>query len=263
MSWHELSDGVFVRRYDDPFDHNIGLVLGSERALVIDSRTNPREADELRAELGSVTKLPIGWLFNTHHHWDHTFGNQRFPDAKIWGHATCRQTLIEHGDITRKEIIESYPDEESYQEVVITPPEEVFEDHTSIDLGNRRVELVHYGLGHTDNDAVLHTDGVTFAGDLVEEGNPPSFGDSFPLAWAETIGQLAEAAREVIVPGHGAVVDPEYLVVARFDLAWIGRSAKAAKTSGRDVGEIDLTGSPYPEETTRLALSRAYSELSN
>ena len=183
MTWRQLSDGIFVRRYDHPFDHNVGLVLGAEQALVIDSRTNPREADELLGELRSVTKQPIGWLFNTHHHWDHTFGNQRFANTRIWGHRRCAETLIESGEATKKEISESYPGEESYREVVITPPTELFEERATIDLGNRTVDLVHYGLGHTDNDAVLHVGEVSFAGDLVEEGSPPSFGDSFPIAW--------------------------------------------------------------------------------
>ncbi|MGH8957347.1 MAG: MBL fold metallo-hydrolase [Acidimicrobiia bacterium] len=261
MTWRELADGVFVRRYDTPFDHNVGLVLGAERVLVIDSRTNPREADELRAELASVTKLPVGWLFNTHHHWDHTFGNQRFTDALIWGHRRCAETLIESGEATKKEIIDTYPDEDSYREVAITPPTELFEASASIDLGNRSVKLEYYGRGHTDNDAVLHADSVTFAGDLVEEGSPPSFGDSFPLAWVETVGLLAEAANEVIVPGHGAPVDSEHLVVARFDLAWVGRAAKEGKMGGLTVEEIDLSDSPYPEEPAREALARAYSEL--
>ncbi|HJU52237.1 MAG TPA: MBL fold metallo-hydrolase [Acidimicrobiia bacterium] len=261
MTWRELADRIFVRRYDHPFDHNVGLVLGAEQALVIDSRSNPRQAEELLADLASVTGQPIGWLFNTHHHWDHTFGNQRFLDSRIWGHRRCAETLIEAGEATKKEVSETYPDDESYRDVAITPPTELFEERATIDLGDRSVELVHYGRGHTDNDAVLHVGPVTFAGDLVEEGSPPSFGDSFPIAWVETVGRLAEAANEVIVPGHGAPVDAEHLVVARFDLAWVGRAAKAGKAAGLGSEEIELDDSPYPEETAREALARAYSEL--
>lgn len=261
MTWREIADGVLVRRYDHPFDHNVGLVLGADQVLIIDTRSNPREADELTAEMKSVTKLPVGWVFNTHHHWDHTFGNQRFADASIWGHRRCAEMLIDHGEATKKEIVETYPEEESYREVIISPPTELFEERAALDLGNRSVEFVYYGLGHTDNDAVLHIDGVTFAGDLVEEGSPPFFGDSFPIAWAETVGHLAEAAREIVVPGHGAPVDSEHLVVARFDLAWVGRAAKAGRAAGKSVEEIDLSDSPYPEETAREALARAYSEL--
>lgn len=261
-NWAELGDRIFVRRYSEPFDHNVGLVLGGEGALVVDTRTNPAQAKILRDEIQAVTTQPIGWVFNTHEHWDHTFGNQEFPEARIWGHVDCRRRLVEHGGLFLEEVIGQYPEVSAYREVVVTPPTETFTESVAIDLGGRTVELAFYGLGHTSNDAVLHVDGVTFAGDLVEEGNPPSFGDSFPVAWVETIGRLAAAAGVIVVPGHGAPVDPDYLVMSRFDLAWLARTAREGVSKRKQVQELDLSGSPYPEEPAREALSRAYSELS-
>ncbi len=260
MTWQELEDGVFLRRYDDPFDQNIGLVLGAEAALVIDSRGNPRYARELADEIRSVTSQEIGWLFNTHYHWDHTFGNQVFGRSRIWGHVDCRETLLTEGEEMARELGAEYG-EAAFAEVVITPPTEVFTDVATIDLGNRSAELAYYGRGHTNSDAVLHVGGVTFAGDLVEEGNPPSVDDSFPIDWVETIGLLAEAARPRIVPGHGSVVDREYLVVARFDLAWVARTAQTGRENGAQWADLKLDDAPWPEETARAALERAYLEL--
>ena len=38
IGWVEIADGVFVRRY--PFlDQNIGVIVGSEGVLVVDSRS--------------------------------------------------------------------------------------------------------------------------------------------------------------------------------------------------------------------------------
>jgi glyoxylase-like metal-dependent hydrolase (beta-lactamase superfamily II) len=260
-NWTELGDRIFVRRYSDPFDHNIGLVLGKEAALVVDTRTNPAEAVVLREEIRQVTPLPIGWVFNTHEHWDHVFGNQEFPEARIWGHVDCRTRLEETGAEARERVIGYYPDVVSYRDVVVTPPGETFTESASLDLGDRQVQLAFYGLGHTTNDAVLHVDGVTFAGDLVEEGAAPSFSDSYPDAWVETIGRLAEAARPIVVPGHGAPVDPDYLVMSRFDLAWVARTARQGIAAGLALDDLSLAGSPYPEEPAREALARAYSEL--
>ncbi|MGI8516853.1 MAG: MBL fold metallo-hydrolase [Acidimicrobiia bacterium] len=260
-NWTETGDRIFVRRYSDPFDLNIGLVVGGAGALVVDTRTNPAEARALRDEIRSVTALPVEWVFNTHEHWDHTFGNQEFPESRIWGHVDCRQRLIDYGAARRERVIGYYADNPAYREVLVTPPTETFSESMTLDLGGRSVELAFYGLGHTTNDAVLHVDGITFAGDLVEEGNPPSFGDSYPVAWVETIGRLAEAARPTVIPGHGGPVDPDYLVMSRFDLAWIARTARAGIERGTPVEELALDGAPYPEEPARDALSRAYAEL--
>lgn len=260
--WQELGEGIFRRRY--PYlDQNIGVVLGAEAALVIDSRASPSLARELRTELVQLTDLPIGWLFNTHYHWDHSFGNQCFPEAALWGHYECRRMLIEHGTEMVEDLLPDLTpqEQEALQELVITPPTETFTHRAKIDLGNRVVELVYLGLGHTNSDAVIHVDGVTFAGDLIEEGGPPSVGDSFPISWVKTVGLLAAEARPVVVPGHGDVVDVDYVVVTRFDLAWIARTAEEAWKAGRDANQIDLTGAPYPEEVTKDAISRVYSEL--
>ncbi|MEX0667849.1 MAG: MBL fold metallo-hydrolase, partial [Acidimicrobiia bacterium] len=160
------------------------------------------------------------------------------------------------------ELLIDYPEEaDGFREVVVTPPTEVFEDRATIDLGNRTVEMSYLGRGHTNSDAVLHADDVTFAGDLVEEGAPPSFGDSFPVAWFDTVGRLAAEARTTVVPGHGDIVDVEYLVVSRFDLGWIARRARQAVSEGLAADEVDLKGSPYPEHYAREALERAYLEL--
>ena len=41
---------------------------------------------------------------------------------------------------------------EDWREVVITPPTELVGERTTLDLGDRVVELRHLGRGHTDND---------------------------------------------------------------------------------------------------------------
>lgn len=260
-AWQELGDGIFRRRYEF-LDQNIGLVIGAEAVLLIDTRSHPGHAAEVLSDLRLVTQLPVGWVFNTHYHWDHSFGNQVFEGSTIWGHVNCRSELIERGLTRLDELLVDFPQEaDGFRKVVVTPPTETFEERASINLGNRIVEMSYHGYGHTNSDAVLHADDVTFAGDLVEEGAPPSFGDSFPIAWFDTVGRLAAEARSTVVPGHGDIVDVEYLVVSRFDLGWIARQARSALAAGLAADQVDLKGSPYEESYAREALERAYLEL--
>lgn len=260
--WQELGDGIFRRRYPS-LDLNVGVVLAGDAVLVVDSRATPGQARELRTELGRLTDLPVRWLFNTHYHWDHTFGNQCFSEAQLWGHDECRHMLVDHASQMLEGLVSYLSDEgrEALQELVITPPTETFIERATIDMGDRHAELAYLGRGHTNSDAVLHIDGVTFAGDLIEEGGPPGVSDSFPISWVETVGKLANEARPLVVPGHGDVVDIEHLVVTRFDLAWIARTATEAWEAGRSIDGIDIADSPYPADVTAEALARAYSEL--
>ena len=71
----------------------------------------------------------------------------------------------------------------------------------------REVELRYLGRGHTDNDIVIRVDGadVLCAGDLLENGATPYFGDGYPMDWPATAEALLALTgeRTVVVPGHG------------------------------------------------------------
>lgn len=266
-AWSEVGDRVFVRRYrswnGDPFDQNVGAVLGADGVVLIDTRASHRLADELRDDLRSLTRAAVVAVANTHHHWDHTWGNARFAGVPTWGHVRCAERVVSDSEAIRREITAEEPAlAEELAEVVFTPPDRTFEEATSLDLGDRQLELRYLGLGHTDNDIVIAVPdaSVLFGGDLIENDAPPSFGDAFPIAWAATVQRLAALDAGTAVPGHGSVGDHGWVErqVADFGtLAELGRQAAA--------GEIDeeaaIRRSPFPAEPTRTALERARSEL--
>ncbi|MGA7098348.1 MAG: MBL fold metallo-hydrolase [Acidimicrobiia bacterium] len=219
--WTEVGTGVYKRRYRR-LDQNIVAIVGGGSVLVVDSRATHPDADELRSDLAALTSSPVDWLVNTHFHWDHTFGNSRFPESTIVGHTRCRSELIAHGEEVKVELTTEdwIPVEERhlFLEVAITPPVVTFGEKMDIYLGDRRVSLWHPGLGHTNSDIVVMVDDVCVAGDLVEQGAPPSFGDSHPKAWVRTLEVLASAVDGPVIPGHGDVVDAEFVRSQRDEL---------------------------------------------
>lgn len=264
--WQELAEGVFRRRYES-LDLNVGAVIGGEGVLLIDTRASHRQARQLLDDLAVLTSLSPRWVLNTHYHWDHCWGNAVFPDAQLWGHERCRMALLEDGEAARSAVLDDMPEEHhaDIREVVITPPDHTFTIRHAIDLGGRVVEFRHLGPGHTDSDVIVNVPGpgVVFAGDLVEEGAPPSFPDSFPLDWPATLDALIEMATGTVVPGHGDVVERPFVETQRAEIAAITALARAAFAGGTPLGAIDVTSSPYPEATTRTALQRAYLQLQN
>lgn len=255
----ELDKGIFRRRYES-LDLNIGVVIGEDAVLLIDSRASHRQADDLRDELRTLTDLPVGWVVNTHFHWDHTWGNARFPEAQLWGHDMCRSEMVEHGEAARRGVLEWMPAEHrsAVNDVEITPPTHTFAEHASLNIG-REIELTFYGRGHTNSDIVVHADHVLFAGDLIEEGAPPSFGDSYPLDWGATVGAIGH--RDTIVPGHGDVADKGFLSAQHGELAAVADIARHGHREGMAIEHLVALG-PYPPETMQIALSRAYAQLS-
>jgi glyoxylase-like metal-dependent hydrolase (beta-lactamase superfamily II) len=265
--WREVADRVFVRRHRS-FDLNVGLVVGEGACLVVDTRMSHRQGRELVAAVRTVTRHP--WtVLNTHAHFDHFFGNAVFRPAEIWGHARCAEVVARTGDTQRTVLIEEarrlQQDDvvAELSEVDIDPPDRTFTTSATLDIGGRTVHLRHLGRGHTDNDAVLEVAdaGVIFAGDLVEEGAPPSFEDSYPLEWPSTVDRMLTLARGPVVPGHGAVVDRDHVTRQAGELRQVAELARAGYAAGRDVEEL-WRHAPYPERYARTALTRAYLQLS-
>jgi glyoxylase-like metal-dependent hydrolase (beta-lactamase superfamily II) len=238
---------VFVRRHRT-LDVNAGLVLGDDRCLVVDTRGGDREARDLLAAVREVTMLPFV-IATTHAHFDHCFGNATFAAAQagtdIWGHERCRTELVERGEEQRTAMAAwlracgETALADDVTDVVIVPPNRTFTDAVTVDLGGRRVLLHHPGRGHTDHDVVADVPdaGVTFAGDLVEQGAPPSFDDSYPLEWPATLKGLLSRLGAVVVPGHGDVVDPDFVASQLTDIVEV---ADVAALQPRDADDETL-----------------------
>jgi glyoxylase-like metal-dependent hydrolase (beta-lactamase superfamily II) len=261
-AWREVGDRVWVRRYE-ALDQTIGVIGGVSGLVVIDTRASHRLADELRAELSQLPGTIVG-VVNTHGHWDHVFGNSRFRGSAIWGHARCAAMILKHGEEQRSRLLEQYSAEtaEQFREVELDPPTELFEDRAALDLGDRQVELRYLGLGHTDNDIVVHVPDapVLFAGDLLENAPSPGFGDSYPVAWAETGRALLTLADGAVVPGHG---DPFDRTFAERQVAELAALAELAREAGAGAIGLDeaVRRSPFPADATGAALERARIEL--
>ena len=259
--WHEVADKVFVRRFLD-FNVTIGLVVGDDSALVIDTRGSDRQGRELADEIRWIThgKLVVA---NTHHHYDHAFGNFAFLPAAMWGHEQCAARLRSDSRTTQYALAAAMPEFAlEYTDTHITPPNKTFRDSVSLELGGRKVELTHYGRGHTDNDivAVVPDVHVVFAGDLVEQGAPPSFEDSYPMDWPGTMGRILDVALGPVIPGHGEVVGRSFVEGQLADLSALAQLARRVRFDGGSANDA-LPLSPFPATVARVALTRAFAQL--
>lgn len=221
VTWQEIGPGVHVRRHEE-LNLNCGLVVGEERALVVDTRSYHQHGLELLAAARELTDHELV-VVNTHAHYDHCFGNSAFRDSQIYAHTGCVDDLRRTGELQREQIVAHMRRTEreeiarDIEETEIVLPFYLVEEDTELDLGGRAVQLLHRGRGHTDHDLVVGVPdaGVVFAGDLVEEGADPHMEDAFPHEWAPTLRALLETpvldGGEVWVPGHGEVVDRDFV----------------------------------------------------
>lgn len=276
----EVADRVYTGRYPQ-WDTTIGVVHGSEGLLVVDTRAAYTHGVELREDVRRLAPdVPIRWVVNTHEHFDHVLGNLAFDGALIYAHENAAERLVGACDRIKDQIRADPsldPDTPWYtadlfQAVLDTEyrlPDETFSSTAAIDLGDRIVELAYPGRGHTSGDIAIRVPDteVVFAGDLIEQSAPPSFGgDCYPLEWPGTldmvIGMLTSTT--VVVPGHGIPVDKTFVQDQRADVSDIASLVRSLYGQGVAEAEaLSAGGDGWPWEAARLAdaVARGYEQL--
>lgn len=260
--WRELSPGIYVLRTDG-FRLNVGLVVGTDRALLVDTGPGPRSAAGIYSHVRDITALPL-IVVNTHAHADHFFGNSYFAAQGVeefWATTRCSEVQAEHGEEQRALVAAVEPamgtDDGAHSGIL--PANRLVEGApVDLDLGGVSVTLFHLGRGHTDHDLLVGAANILFTGDLVEEGADPVFEDSFPTDWVRTLGKLValEDLYDVFVPGHGEPVAVGEVTTQMGKM----RSAIRVTRLAMDEASMDMTKAipilPYGPEQSRVLLTR-------
>jgi len=271
--FREVADRVWVARYAW-FDVNVIVVGGSAGAVVVDTNASGAAARQVVDDMTMVPGIDrIVGIVNTHEHFDHTFGNATLLDVlgavPVHAHAVAAARTLAAGERIKRRYAQDLDD--PYRNEVlatdVTPADTTFSSRAVLDLGDRRVELVHPGRGHTAGDGVVRVADadVLLAGDLVEESAPPAIGDdAYPLDWPATLDVVLGllGSDTVVVPGHGEVVDRSFVEQQRADLG-------AVAATIRDLAAVDVAVEdalyaaewPLPREALDVAVRRGYAQL--
>jgi glyoxylase-like metal-dependent hydrolase (beta-lactamase superfamily II) len=272
----EIGDRCWVARFES-FDVNVGVVAGDRGLLVVDTRASEVEG---RVALELVRRLGLGdvvAVVNTHQHFDHTFGNVVFTDAydglPVIAHDAAAKALAATAPALQEfaRTDTETPNAADIAAARVVLPTETFSSARVVDLGDRFVELVHPGRGHTAGDVIVRVGDadVVFAGDLVEESAQrsavPGYGDDcYPMEWPASldlvIGLLTPGS--VVVPGHGLPVDKDFVDEQRTAIGVVAETIRHLASQGVPVRDaLAATEWPYPAEQLALAVQRGYEQL--
>lgn len=247
LAWAKVS-GSTRAVVDLSLGGNVLMVVGGGEALVIDSKfpyLGPALREDAAGAAGGAEARVS--LLNTHHHGDHTGGNNAFvgrgetyahPKAieRIRGQIDNYRTGAEAavGQASQNlagnrravelavEVAQSAANLRAEDFVPMTP----VGGGSRIEVGGLAIDVHHFGAGHTDNDLVAHvaSENVIHTGDLVFSGLHPFFdtnGGVTAKGWMNSLAGILELcdAETVVVPGHGPVGGREIVQKQREYLA--------------------------------------------
>jgi len=258
---------------------NAAVIVTNDGVVVVDSHSKPSAAFALYQEIQSVTKQPIKRIINTHFHWDHWQGNQvyaqAFPGLEIITSERTRENLTRPGagsggvpyiekqlELVPKEIeklgndLASATDSaqimrlkanlrqaETYLEELrqLKPalPTRTFDQTVSLNVGEREIQLLMLGRGHTDGDVFIYLpkEQVVATGDALIDWMP-FMNDGYPEDWVRTLDALEKFEFTRIIPGHGGVMPRDHLTFFRSYLTDLVAAIKKAHADGATLDDM-------------------------
>ena len=247
----QIAPGVYFRQGDRDRRQpaNTSWVIFKNYVVVIDANT-PWGIKEVLPEIRKTTDKPIRYVFDTHYHWDHSWGNSVMVDAGVT--VVCsRDCASELKDKGKREWDRNPTGGEySLTSYRLEQPGLAFGEFLAIDDGERRLELRGMGPAHTIGDAVayLPKEGIVFTGDLCvnwKSGNNVGDRDADPQNWVRALNEMTKWNLNAVMPGHGSpgTVDTLRAQSAFLDDVWkqVSAGKKAGKTVEQLTKELSLT----------------------
>jgi glyoxylase-like metal-dependent hydrolase (beta-lactamase superfamily II) len=258
---YRVADGVFAIYEPFQFQEVISyLILGSREAVLFDTGLGIGTISTVVAHL---TRLPVT-VVNSHTHFDHIGGNAEFERILAMDTAYTRANTrgfarqVVAGEVAAEALCRPLPpgvDPATYRTRPFTPTRFIQDGH-EIDLGDRRLEVLHVP-GHTP-DAIALLDaaaGSLWTGDTFYEGPIWLFvPETDWRAYAASVDRLAALAPKLkrLFPAHNvAGADPAVLLRLQKAVAEI----RSGQAKGKEEGEqitFDFDG--FAILTSRRAL---------
>lgn len=214
---------------------NVAVLVTNEGVVLVDDKYE-QDYEAITAQVKTVTDQPIRYIFNTHHHSDHSGGNTHFITvAEIISHRNARTNIVES--------------KQGNAAPNMKPARITFTEETSIFLGGKEVRARYFGRGHTNGDILVYfpAQRVLHTGDLMAGVTPlidyPGGGSL--VEWSKTV-DAAMAAFEIekVIPGHGAVTNRAGLQTYRDNFvkmrAQIGELIRQGKSKEEVRAELAL-----------------------
>jgi len=207
---NEFRKGLWLTELQlEGFDVRGAVIAGSERMVVWDSLSHPRD-------MYSVYSLVSGSHFDivySHADWDHFWGTAGLPDN--WGQIIAHDKSLARfkNDVPAKlqEMRAKHPDQ--WKQVVLVEPTLTFKQELTLYLGGVTLKL-KYLPGHTLDCLVgfIPQWGILLAGDTVETPFPVVNDDSPVSQWIASLEHWRDNPElQTVIPAHGPTGGRELL----------------------------------------------------
>ena len=231
----QLSDTVWLHSVvTRGFSVTSGVVMARDRIFVFDTLDSPQAMAPVAALLEGLAAGRRIVIVNSHHHWDHVYGNAAFAGHDIVAHRLCRRLIFTQSS-GRSNSVPPPPPEG------VPLPSVGFGDRLRYDDESAAVNLIHTP-GHTEDSIILYVpqQQVLLGGDTVEWPFPALAQRDGGAVYLKTLRALNQLAVRQVVPAHGPVMGKEIIDANQRYVEGLYEAVRALKQAGAGRADLDL-----------------------
>jgi cyclase len=207
--FRKIKEGIYVQSARE-VNSTSSIILTQEGVVIVDTGQTPIDSREVMEAVRKLTPLPVRLVINTEVHPDHTTGNFVFsPPALVINHEGASEAMRKAYDPERASTLakESADMRDAVQGYRLVTPHIEYHDKTTVNVGERTFELLHFKNVHSEADTAvwLPNERVLFAASVAI---PNSINNLRPFVsipdMLAAIKTMKSLNPEVVVPGHGS-----------------------------------------------------------
>ena len=239
----KIAEGVWFREGDLKKGHCNNIIIEMQDYLVVIDANFPSGAELVMAEAKKISKKPIKYVFDTHHHGDHAYANPLWTKmgATTIGHIGVVNEMKAREPERWLAAAKDRKDVAALNLKTAEPPKITFSDKPYlITDGKRKLELHHLGWAHTKGDgfAWLPAERILCTGDAVVNGPYNYTADGNIGNWPKVVEAAQKLKPVHVLPGHGPAGGPEILVGERAFLLELTKAVGTAQKAGKKVEDL-------------------------
>lgn len=212
MAWAQapepVAPGVWFLLGDSSKGYSNTTVIEMKDYLIVVDANYPGRAKELIALLPQLSPKPVRYVFDTHAHGDHSYGNSTWTKAGATTMAFAGVAReMERWEPSRWQTFgERREDVRATGEHDVERPKTIIDgDKLVLNDGQREVDFLFLGWGHTPGDGYvwLPRERILATGDAAVNGPRNKLADAWIANWPKVLDNAVALKPVAILPGHG------------------------------------------------------------
>ena len=241
---HTIARGVWFLTGDTNGYSNTVVIEMRDYLIVVDANY-PGRAKELLGIVKQLSPKPVRYVFDTHAHGDHAYGNSVWTAAGATTMAFQGVTdEMNRWEPTRwRNALPKRPDLQATGETDVQWPQmSIGGDKLVLNDGTREVDFLFLGWGHTPGDGYvwLPAEKVLATGDAAVNGPRNKLLDANIANWPRALDKAIALGPVHVLPGHGDAGGIEILEGQRRFLIDLYAAVKAQSDAGKKPAEMQI-----------------------